>query len=360
MKTRALIDLTAIAHNLSRVRASAPGCKLMAVVKADAYGHGSAGLLPVLATQADGLAVARLEEAQALRAAGYHGRLLLLAGVADSVELTAALLSHLDIVVHDASHLALLAHYHHPHTHHRASHKTTLWLKMDSGMHRLGFAPQEYAHAFASLKQLPWCDSIIGITHFASADEPDNHKTAQQIACYEEHTTTLALDDHSLANSAGLLAWPAARRGWLRPGLMMYGVNPLQSSCELKPAMQMEAQIIGLKTVAAGETVGYNEQWRAARESRIAFVAAGYADGYPVTVRNNAFLAVNGQRAPVVGRVSMDTIAIDCTELDTPHVGDWAELWGNNISVKEVAGWAGTIPYQLLTDLSLRVERIYR
>jgi alanine racemase len=354
MKTRALISLAAIAHNLATIRQHAPGCSIMAVVKADAYGHGAADLLPVLSEQTQGLAVARLEEAQALRAAGFHGRLLLLAGVSDAVELAAALLYQLDLVVHDASHLDLLTRHHH-----RASHNSTLWLKMDTGMHRLGFAPQDYAAAFAALQSLPWCESVIGMTHFASSDEPDNPKTAQQIACYQQQTAHLTLNDHSLANSAGLLAWPAARYGWLRPGLMMYGINPIKADQNLQPAMQLQAQIIGIKHIASGESVGYNEQWRAVRDTRVAFVAAGYADGYPITVRNNAFVAVNGQRAAVIGRVSMDTLAIDCTDLPMPHVGDWAELWGKDINVQEVANWAGTIPYQLLTDLSLRVERIY-
>ncbi|HQQ63447.1 MAG TPA: alanine racemase [Pseudomonadales bacterium] len=355
MKTRAIIKLPAIAHNLAIARAHAPDNKVMAVVKADAYGHGSAGLLPVLRQHTEGLAVARLEEAQALREAGYEGKLLLLSGVTDHEALTTALLSRLDIVVHDDSHLAMLTRYVHPHPH-----RSTLWLKLDTGMHRLGFAPQDFANAFNTLKTIPWCEQVIGMTHFASADETDNPKTAQQIACYREWTKDLELDGHSLANSAGLLAWPGARTGWLRPGLMMYGVNPLPGNLDLQAAMQMEAQVIGIKTISQGDTVGYNEQWHAARDTRVAFIAAGYADGYPVTVRNNAYVALDGVRAPIIGRVSMDTIAIDCTDIATPSLGDWAELWGEHISVREVANWAGTIPYQLLTDLSLRVERIYR
>lgn len=355
MKTRATIKLPAIAHNITVARAQAPACKLMAVVKADAYGHGAAGLLPVFCQHTDGLAVARLEEAQALRDAGYEGRLLLLSGVTDHEALTTALLSHLDLVVHDESHLEMLTRYVHPH-----AHRSSLWLKLDTGMHRLGFAPPDFAKAFYTLKTIPWCEKIIGMTHFASADEIDNQKTAKQIACYQQWTKDLALDDHSLANSAGLLAWPESRCGWLRPGLMMYGVNPLTDDLNLQAAMQMEAQVIGIKSISRGDSVGYNEQWHAARDTRIAFIAAGYADGYPVTVRNNAFVALNGVRAPIIGRVSMDTIAIDCTDIPTPTLGDWAELWGEHINVREVANWAGTIPYQLLTDLSLRVERIYR
>lgn len=356
MKTRAIINLAAIAHNLSVVRTLAPDSNIMAIVKADAYGHGVASLLPALEKHAQALAIARIEEAQILRTAGYTGRILLLAGVSDETELSTAILLQLDILVHDHAHLPLLSSYTY-----QADHKTTLWLKMDTGMHRLGFAPQDYANAFHTIKKLPWCENIIGMTHFSSADETNKQKTAQQIACYQQHTADIALDNHSLANSAGIIAWPAARCGWLRPGLMMYGVNPIENSeINLKPAMQLEAQVIGTKTIAAGETTGYNEQWRAERETRIAFIAAGYADGYPVTAINKSIVAINGEHAPVIGRVSMDTIAIDCTDCETPAVGDWIELWGSTISVSDVAKAAGSIPYALLTSVSQRVTRIYQ
>lgn len=362
MKTRAIINSQAIANNLSVVRHLAPNCNILAVVKADAYGHGVVNLLPTLEQHTQALAIARIEEAQILRTAGYTGRMLLLSGVSNETELSVAILLQLDILVHDHTHIALFSNYTY-----RAVHKTRLWLKMDTGMHRLGFAPQNYAAAFHTIKKLPWCEHIIGMTHFSSADEPEKQKTAQQIACYEQYTADLKLDNHSLANSAGIIAWPAAHRGWLRPGLMMYGINPIGNSeinpnleLNLKPAMQLEAQVIGTKIISTGETTGYNEQWRAARETHIVFIAAGYADGYPVTGINNSVVAINGIRAPVIGRVSMDTIAIDCTDCPTPAVGDWVELWGNTINVSEVAKAADSIPYALLTSVSSRVTRIYQ
>ena len=355
MKTRAIIHLAAIAHNLNTVRRLAPGSQIMAVVKADAYGHGATSLLPTLETHTDALAVARIGEAQALRNAGYCGRLLLLCGVSNETELSEALSLQLDIVAHDNTHLAVFTNHPIP-----APLKTTVWLKMDTGMHPLGFAPSVFQQAFHTLKQLTWCKAVFGMTHFASSEELDNPKTPQQIRCYEQHTAGLLLDDHSLANSGGIIAWPDSRKGWVRPGLMMYGINPVDSlDIDLQPVMQLEAQIIGMKTIAKGETTGYNEQWRAQRETRIAFIAAGYADGYPVTAINNSVVAINGERAPVIGRVSMDTIAIDCTDCATATVGNWAELWGNTISVSEVAKAAGSIPYQLLTSVSQRVTRLY-
>ncbi len=356
MKTRALINTAALASNLMHIRHLVPNSPILAIVKADAYGHGIVGLLPTVTQHSDALAVARLEEAKILRNAHYQDRLILMCGVSSDAELSAAIALQLDIVVHDPAHLTLLA----AHRYH-AAHKTHLWLKMDSGMHRLGFHPTQYAHAFQQLRALPWCSEIIGMTHFSCADEPEKGTTEKQIQCYTEHTNYLTLNNHSLANSAGILAWPAAHRGWLRPGLMMYGINPLENSPhKLQPAMQLEAQVIGTRMIPAGDTTGYNQRWRAEKDSCIAFVAAGYADGYPITALNHSAVGFNGQRAPVVGRVSMDTIAIDCTALiKKPLMGNYVELWGNTVSVTEVAQAAGSIAYELLTSVSARVPRIY-
>lgn len=353
MKTRALIRPTALAHNLQVVRRLAPGLPVLAMAKADAYGHGVLSLLPILQQHTDALAVARLEEATALRAAGYSGRLLLLCGVSDSTELDDALAMQLDILVHEAAQLTLFAQRQtmtNPLTH--------FWLKLDSGMHRLGFAAAAYAAALAALRALPWCASVTGMTHFASAEEPGNTLTTRQLACYDATTASLSLDQHSLANSAALIAWPAARRGWLRPGLMLYGVNPVEQALDLQPVMQLEAQVIAVKQLAAGDSVGYNQGWWAERDSLVAFVAAGYGDGYPITALNRSHAALHGQPVPVIGRVSMDTLAVDCTGLPVPAIGDWVELWGDTIPVAEVAAAAGSIPYQLLTAVSARVPRV--
>jgi len=357
MKTRALIDTSALTNNLALIRMLAPNNPILAIVKADAYGHGAIGLLPTIAQHSNALAVARLEEAKTLRDANYVGRMILMCGVSNMAELSAAIAWQLDIVVHDPVHLSLLA----AHAYH-APHKTNIWLKMDSGMHRLGFHSAHYVNAFQQIRALPWCGEIIGMTHFSCADEPEKNTTAEQIHCYAQHTKKLALDNHSLANSAGILAWPAAHRGWLRPGLMMYGINPLKKSPHtLQPVMQLEAQVIATRTIPAGETTGYNQRWRAERESQLAFIAAGYADGYPITALNNSAVGFHGQRAPIIGRVSMDTIAIDCTDLSKkPAIDDYVELWGNTIPITEVAEAAGSIPYQLLTSVSARVQRIYR
>ena len=357
IKTRAIIDTHALLHNMQQVKKIAPDCPLMAVIKADAYGHGAVGLLQALQQHADALAVARLEEARALRSHGFAGRLLLLAGVSNHTELKEALRLQLDMVVHDIAHLVLFAN-------HTASSTDSahLWLKMDTGMHRLGFAPDAFAQALVGLRALSWCRSVTGMTHFSSSDDLAKDKTNQQLACFQQHSQELVLDGVSLANSAGLLAWPAARQGWLRPGLMLYGVNPLDEQhypTNLLPVMQLEAQVIGTKTIEAGETVGYNDTWRATRTTTLAFIAAGYADGYPITWHQPAVVAYQSQLLPVVGRVSMDTIAVDCTGITPPTMSEWVELWGKTVSVKALAANAGTIPYQLLTNVSSRVKRVY-
>lgn len=357
-KTRALIDPAALAHNLTVARQHAHGSRLMAVVKADAYGHGAVALLPELSQHSDGLAVARLSEAASLRDAGYQGRLLLLCGVMDTAELQLAYQYHLDLVVHDALQVALLEQQH------RNTHTIALWPKLDSGMHRLGFTPDVFATVCQQLRQLPCCGELVAMTHFACADEPDNPRTREQLACFEQCVPAGVVDAASLANSAGLLAWPAARKEWVRPGLMLYGSSPVDAArfpAPLQPVMQLQAQVLACRDIAAGETVGYNDTWRATRNSRIAYAGIGYADGYPVVWHEQTYVAFGDTRLPVIGRVSMDTIALDCTDApQLPHPGDWVELWGQHINVADVARWVGTIPYQLLTGVSARVPKLYQ
>jgi alanine racemase len=354
-KTRALIDPAALRHNIQCVHQAAPGCPVMAVVKANAYGHGTHLLLDVLAADTNGLAVARLSEATQLRQAGYTGRLLLFCGISNPEELTCALEWRLDLVLHDLAQLDVLEA-----ARPAPSCQLHLWPKMDSGMHRLGLTPEAFASACKRLRQLPWCNGLTGMTHFACADEPDNSRTTEQLACFNQHSPDLQLDQVSLANSAALLAWPETRRGWIRPGLMLYGVNPLDTArfpVDLKPVMHLQAQVLGTREIPSGASIGYNDTWHASRTTQVAYIAAGYADGYPVTLNTPPPVGFASHRFPVIGRVSMDTLAIDCTDAITkPDMGDWVELWGKTVSVAEVARCAGTIPYQLLTAVSDRID----
>lgn len=360
-KTRAIIKLAALRHNLQQVRKLAPTSAVLAMVKANAYGHGVCGLLPALET-ADALGVARLQEAQQLRDAGWRKRIVLMIGVTDNQELQQAQQLDCDLVLHDITQLSLL---------HQCRQALHLWLKMDSGMHRLGLSPAQFASAYHALLRLPQVRSITALQHFACADELGNPYNQQQWQVFTDVLATLPQPvSHSAANSAAILSLPHSHGDWVRPGLMLYGVAPfsqpstdttLYAHCQqLQTVMQLEGQVLAVKSLHKGDSCGYNQRWQAERPSTLAYVACGYADGYPVNALNQTCAAVNGVRVPVAGRVSMDTLALDCTDLTTPPaIGEFVELWGETIPVAEIARAAGLIPYQLLSGVGARVARIY-
>ncbi len=353
---RATIDTAALRHNLSRVRELAPGARVMAVVKANAYGHGLEAVVRALA-DADGVAVARLDEGLALRAAGCSNRILLLEGAFDAAQLAAAAGANLDLMVSSHDQLRMLEER-------PDGRQVRAWLKVDTGMNRLGFRPEEFADAHLRLGRLPGVDAdLVLATHLASADDRADPKTADQISTFDA-VTEGATGDRSIANSAGVLAWPAARREWVRPGLMLYGLSPFEgetgADLGLRAVMGFETRVIAVRTVMAGETVGYNGAWRAARNSKVAVVAAGYGDGYPRSARTGTPVIVGGHRAPLVGRVSMDMLTVDVTGLGPVSAGEQVELWGGTLAVEEVARWAGTIPYDLICAVSPRVPREFR
>jgi len=353
---RALVDTGALRHNLQRVRAAAPTARVMSVIKANAYGH---GLVPaakaLLAT--DGYAVARLEEGLALRAAGLTQRVLLLEGVFNSDQLDAAVQQRFDLMVHSPEQLALLEQR-------GQQGELRLWIKIDTGMNRLGFRVEDFADAHARLLRIAGTDNAPAlVTHLANADDRRDPLTSRQLRVFEDVTRGLP-GERSLANSAGLLGWPSSRGDWVRPGLALYGATPFPSGHAedfgLRPVMTLQSEVIAVKTVRTGETVGYGAAWRAARDTRIAVAAAGYGDGYPRSTASGAPVAINGHRAPLVGRVSMDMVAIDVTELPAIAVGDAVVLWGEGVPVEEVARCAATIPYELLCGVSQRVQHEVR
>lgn len=349
---RAIVDTTALRHNLGRVRELAPRSKVLAVIKANAYGHGIVPTAVALAG-ADGFAVARIEEGIALRAAGLRHRVLLLEGVFGSEQLRQAADYDFEIMVHDPEQLALLEA-------HRADRPFRAWLKIDTGMNRLGFKPGQVQ---AALSRLAACDAVAKpltlATHLACADESDGARTREQLALFGNLVAGTP-GERSIANSAGLIGCPEARADWVRPGLMLYGVSPLpQQSAEslgLRPAMTLTSQVIAVKDVGAGERVGYGGRWSASRPTRLAIVAAGYGDGYPRNTASGTAVMVGGRRAELVGRVSMDMIAVDVTGLPPVAVGDPVALWGPGVPVEDVARAAGTIPYELVCGVSQRVH----
>jgi alanine racemase len=349
---RAVIDTAALRHNLSRVRELAPRSKVLAVIKANAYGHGIVPTAVALAG-ADGFAVARLEEGTALRAAGLRHRVLLLEGVFGAEQLRQAADHDFEIMVHDPEQLALLEA-------HRADRPFRAWLKIDTGMNRLGFKPGQVP---AALSRLDACASVAKpltlVTHLACADEADGARTREQLDLFARLVDGIP-GERSIANSAGLITCAASRADWVRPGLMLYGVSPLPGrsaeSLGLRPAMTLVSQVIALKQVDAGERVGYGGGWTASRPTRLAIVAAGYGDGYPRNTASGTAVIVAGRRAELVGRVSMDMIAIDVTGLPPIAVGDPVALWGPGVPVEDVARAAGTIPYELVCGVSQRVH----
>ena len=328
----------------------------MAVIKANAYGHGLVPAAKALA-ETDGFSVARLDEGLALRAAGLANRILLLVGVFSSEQLAVAAQQRFDLMVHSVEQLELLEAR-------AGSAVISAWIKVDSGMNRLGFRVEHFADAYARLRRIAnvAADPTL-VTHLANADDRRDTKTVAQLQAFAAATAALP-GERSIANSAALLAWPDTRADWVRPGLVLYGVSPFPSGTGadlgLRPAMTLQTEVIAVKEVREGETVGYGGAWRAARDSRMAVVAAGYGDGYPRSVESGTPLLVNGRRAPIVGRVSMDMITVDVTDLPGVATGDPVVLWGDGVPVEEIARHAGTIPYELICGVSQRVQHELR
>ena len=344
------IDLAAITHNYALARQCAPGRQALAVVKADAYGH---GLEPVVAalSDADGFAVACLEEAERVRRVASQARLLLLEGCFAVAEYQRAAELGVDVVLHSAEQAeGLLASV--------LPAPLRVWLKLDSGMHRLGFDEAALRHWHARLQAASQVSELNLISHFACADERGNSLTELQLERFLD-VLDLPFAQRSLANSAAVLMIPAAHMDWLRPGIMLYGASPFAElsagELGLRPAMSLRAEVIALREVQAGETVGYGGSWQATHDTRIATVSCGYADGYPRHAPGGTPILVAGKRTQTLGRVSMDMLACDLTDLPEAGVDSEVVLWGEGLPADEVAASAGTICYELFCALARRV-----
>ncbi len=349
----AAINLAALRDNLDRVRALAPHSGIVAVIKANAYGH---GLLPVARALAPGigiLALARIEEALVLRQHGIDQRLLVLSSHPDLAQLRVCAEQAIEPVVHDEATAKLIM---------RQTFAAPLrvWLKIDTGMHRLGVPPANAAGLCRQLQQTPGVSEVVLMSHFASAESPDPALTQQQIQCFNQSTAGIDAK-RSIANSAAIIQHPTAHRDWVRPGIMLYGANPLGEGATpaLSPVMTLRSRLIAVRDIGANEGVGYNHIWRSSRPTRIGTVAAGYGDGYPRHAANGTPVLVNGRRAPLAGRVSMDTITVDLGEHPEARPGDPVVLWGEGLPVNEIAAHADTIAYELLTRVSERVNFRY-
>lgn len=343
------IDLDAVVSNARLARAEAPGARMMAMVKANAYGHGAVDVSLALADEADAFGVARVAEALELRTAGIRTPIALMEGVLDTEELAAAIEHSLDVVVHSPGTWDLVK-----------DTNLKVWLKVDTGMNRLGLREGEYR----ALRDVVPRDRLIGVmTHFARADDEDLAYSLDQVS---QLKAIVGEDDVdiSIPNSAAILSHIATDSTWIRPGIMLYGATTFDdeappSVAQLQPAMIFTAPVVAVHDVLAGETVGYGGTFRAAVDTRVAVIAAGYADGYPREV-NRPPVSINGQRRTLVGRVSMDMVTVELEPGDVVVPGDRAELWGNAVSIDEVARSAGTIAYTLMCHVSTRVERRIR
>jgi len=346
------LDLDAVRHNLHQVKRYAPNHKIMAVIKANAYGHGITRVARAL-TEADGLAVARLDEGVRLRKAGITQPITVLQGFVCSDELQSMLQHGLDAVVHTPQQIELLQQ--------QSAHNAglTVWLKMDSGMNRLGFKNADFANAYQALLRCSIVEQPVNlITHFANADDLLDDKTRCQIDVFNRAIEGFP-GQRSIANSAGIIGWPNVISDWVRPGLMLYGCSPFAGKTGtdfgLRPVMSLHARVIAIKNVSAGETVGYSGTWQCKVDTRIGVISIGYGDGYHRHTRPEAPVLVNGQRVPLIGRVSMDMITVDLTSQPHASPGDPVTLWGPGLPVEEIARYADTIPYTLLCGITQRV-----
>ncbi len=352
--TKAIVDLAAIRQNYLLAQSLAPNSKTLAVVKANAYGHGARQVAEKLSNIADGYAVASIEEAVALRDSGIDSKILLLEGFFHPSELDCIDTLQLDVCLHsDQQFNQLLAH----------SFKSpiTFWIKVDTGMHRLGFQPNQLPSLLNTLTLHKPNHAIVIMSHFACADETESDHTKQQIHCFNQ---LLAHPyPKSLCNSPGLLAWPEAQYDWTRPGMMLYGASPLaeenEYSRQLVPSMTLQSEVIAIRDVAVGDSVGYGASFSCDKPTRIATIPVGYGDGYPRQAPSGTPILVNGQRCALAGRVSMDMITVDVTMLPNCSIGDTVECWGKNILLKEVANACGTIPYELVTRMTNRPSKVY-
>ncbi len=341
--TRFHIHLDRLIHNF-KVAQRLHGGRVLAVIKANAYGHGDVACAKALDSIADGFAVATLEEAIHLRDAGISGRILLLEGVFKKAEMREVASYNLIPVVHTPWQIEVLGHSNFPAP-------IPVWLKLDTGMHRLGFQPEEIRETYETLRRIAHVGEITIMTHFANADGADPEAIAQPMRLFSKATQGLAVST-SLCNSGAILGHPTTYGDWARPGLMLYGIDPgvpaIKPRGALQPVMKLVSEISVIRTLAVGEAVGYGGLFRAERPTRVGIIPCGYADGYPRSTAQGTPVAVAGILAPLIGRVSMDMITVDLTEASQIQPGAPVELWGDQVAVSTVAQSAGTVAYEVL------------
>lgn len=353
---RVVINLAALRHNLTRVRELVPDCSIMAVVKADGYGHGLERVAHTL-QETDSFGVACIEEAERLREAGVGQPVVLLEGPFAADELESIVRRRLEIVVHHDEQIRMLEKNLLPSP-------VRVWLKVDTGMHRLGFNPEEALKAWKRLRE---CDSverdIMLMSHLANAGNRNSSMVGEQLSCFDSVCKDMN-GRRSMANSAGILHWNGSQYDYVRPGLMLYGVSPMDDDIGadhgLRPVMTLESRLISVKHLQQGDPVGYGATWSCPEAMTVGIVAAGYGDGFPRHAGSGTPVMVNGVRSQIVGHASMDMLCVDLRPLPEARVGEPVQLWGDQLPVEEVARHAGTIPYELLCDVQTRLQVVER
>ena len=352
-RARALINFSALRFNLQAARKAAPESKILAVVKADAYGHGLTAVTHCVAPLIDGYAVATVSEGVCCRQINHDKRIVVLSEFWNQEQLAIFAAKKLDPVVHSQYQVDWLQHYKGP--------PLDLWVKLDTGMNRFGMDADQFVTACKQLHGNPCIAAIRLMSHFANAEVPGDRFTEMQ---WQKFTAVAHgfSGERSMANSAGILADPKFHFEWVRAGIMLYGVSPMETDhteTELQPVMELQGRIVSVKPIAAGDSIGYGRTYTANAPMKIAVVSLGYGDGYPRVVSSQACVMLKNQCAPIVGRVSMDVLTIDVSLINSVNIGDIVTLWGDSLRVEKVAGWANTIAYELLCRVSGRVPRIY-
>lgn len=371
----ATIDLGALLANLAKAREFRPDASIVAVVKANAYGHGAVAVAQTIRGQLredDCFGVASIDEAIELRQAGISTSILLLEGVFNAAQLRQAVEKNFALVVHSPFQLALLEAFFEARP---LSTPLTIWLKIDTGMHRLGLSAEEFKQAWQALNWHIHVDKLVVMSHFACADDKESGMTERQLALLDKilDDAGVAADKReiSFAASSGIQQWPQSHYHWLRPGIMLYGgtaiIGENAIDHDIMPVMTLKARLISIKTVAAGESIGYGASYVCEQEQRIGVISIGYGDGYPrrmpagtpVLIKCSGKKNTEPQRAPLCGRVSMDMTIVDLNDCPDARVGDEVILWGEGLPADEIARRCDTIAYELFCQVTPRVHYIY-
>ena len=350
--SRVIIDIKALEHNFSRIKELVHNSKIMAIIKADAYGHGIVRVAKTL-RDADAFGVACLEEAEQLRIASITTPIILLEGPYKPNDLSLIIKLNLEVVIHNEYQLELLEKS-------KIDGAIKVWLKIDTGMHRLGFSVDKTEEM---LRRLMLCRNInstpILMSHLATANEKNHALTYQQLDSFREISKIVNVEK-TIANSAAVINFPDVHFDWVRPGLMLYGVSPLINSCGhdhgLKSVMTLESEIISIQYLSKGEPVGYGATWRCPENMPVGIIAAGYGDGFPRHAKSGTPILVNNIRCPLIGRASMDMLTIDLRNQSNAKIGDRVVLWGGSLPIEEIATYAETIPYELLCGVHKRLQ----